>query len=245
MTVETLFLSPHHDDAVLSCGHWLEQHPGSIVATVFCASPGPGVPAGGWDGPSGFVTAEEACAAREAEDAAALAVVGAFQRRLPFCDDQYAKYRSPSLEDDVRAAVGSLLDELRPQRCFFPLGIRNEDHKMTRRVAIAVLDERHWCEAVAYAELPYQFSSPDFYEAALRETGLAIADGGRFDELLATVWTPVGPPPPHLWTRCRESLLAIKADITGSKPSTTLPRPPRGSTSNSRRTITRRVGQVR
>ena len=32
-------VSPHPDDAVLSCGQFLARHPGTTVITVFCGQP--------------------------------------------------------------------------------------------------------------------------------------------------------------------------------------------------------------
>jgi LmbE family N-acetylglucosaminyl deacetylase len=181
--IETLVMSPHYDDAVLSCGHWLERHPGAVVATVCCASPGVGVPAGGWDRRCGFARADEAAARRGAEDLAALEILGATQRRLPFCDEQYSAYRQATFEADIVAAVGALLDELQPQRCLFPVGVRHGDHQLTRRAARAALQKTAWCQAIAYADLPYSINSSRDLRKALAQSGLADADGERFEEV--------------------------------------------------------------
>src|SRR5580658_10141715 len=70
-----LVLSPHYDDAVLSCGAWLSSHPGSVVATVCTGRPGPGIGPHQWDGTSGFPSGDAAAMVRQGEDAAALAVL--------------------------------------------------------------------------------------------------------------------------------------------------------------------------
>ena len=61
-------LSPHFDDAVLSCAAWLEHHPGAVVATVRRAARTrvPADPA--WDALAGFVDADHSAEARGAED---------------------------------------------------------------------------------------------------------------------------------------------------------------------------------
>jgi LmbE family N-acetylglucosaminyl deacetylase len=184
MVTETLILSPHHDDAVLSCGHWIERHPGAVVATVFCASPGARVPAGPWDRQCGFVTADQAAAGRAAEDLAALTILGATQRSLSFSDEQYAAYRSRTLHADLVRTIGDLLDEMRPQRFLFPLGARHRDHQLTARAAVAALAERPPCQAMAYADLPYAIiSSPD-RKLALARSGLLERHGERFTNVV-------------------------------------------------------------
>ncbi len=68
----TLVISPHYDDAVLSCGHWLSQNQGAWVSTVCTAHPEQGIPASIWDRESGFENADEAMISRRAEDRAGL-----------------------------------------------------------------------------------------------------------------------------------------------------------------------------
>jgi hypothetical protein len=79
-------LSPHLDDAVLSTGMWLTNHPGSTVVTVCAGLPGPGIPASNWDKAGGFQDADEAVLARRQEDEAALQVLHADQYLLGFLD---------------------------------------------------------------------------------------------------------------------------------------------------------------
>ena len=60
----TLVISPHFDDAVLSCGHWLHMNPGAVVATVCSGKPERGSPASKWD--ARFGTADQAIEERRA-----------------------------------------------------------------------------------------------------------------------------------------------------------------------------------
>jgi LmbE family N-acetylglucosaminyl deacetylase len=154
--VRWLVISPHFDDAVLSCGHWLHRHPGTVVVTVCSGSPGPGVPASsGWDALAGFQNADEAVDARRAEDIAALTTLGAEQRLLGYVD---APYRSAeeetSFEDDLCQSIADVLDDVRPSLCLIPLGLLHVDHISTGRAARRALRNHPECIAITYAELP-------------------------------------------------------------------------------------------
>ena len=154
-----LVLSPHFDDAVMSCGELIGNSPGTIVATVCSASPGADVPASPeWDALAGFDTAEDAVLVRREEDRSALATLGAVQAGLGWVDELYR--RSLGREKvlaGVISSIGALLDDLRPRCCFFPIGLGGgaSDHELTRDAAAAALRPRRWCHSVAYAELPY------------------------------------------------------------------------------------------
>ena len=162
VTAVALVISPHFDDAVLSCGHWLHTNPGAVVATVCSGDPGPGIPAStGWDADAGFATASEATNARRAEDSAALAVLGSGQRLLGFLDNPYRVGRPLDENGCVEEAVAALLDELRPSLCLVPLGLLHPDHVGTGLAARAALRGRPTCTAVAYRDLPYAFM-PDW-----------------------------------------------------------------------------------
>lgn len=162
-------ISPHFDDAVFSCGHWLQRHPGTVVATVCSGNPGPGVPASEvWDTGSGFASADEATAVREAEDAAAVSTLGGERRLLGFLDFPYRSC-SDGFEEDLERAIGDLLDELRPVCCLAPLGLVHPDHISTGRAARSALGGRPQCSAIAYAELPYAIADPSLVPERLAE----------------------------------------------------------------------------
>lgn len=151
-----LFLSPHCDDAVFSCGDLLAVCAGSIVATV-CAGPAPaGAPMTEWDLAGGFRPGEDVTGLRRAEDLAALSILGCVPLWLDFRDRQYEP--SHSLED-LRAAVVSLVTTLRPSAIFIPLGLFHSDHlsvhEAARRAAHSHRD-RPWYlyEDAIYRRLP-------------------------------------------------------------------------------------------
>jgi LmbE family N-acetylglucosaminyl deacetylase len=166
-----LVISPHFDDAVLSAGAWLTRHPGATVATVFSGLPGEGVVAHEWDFNGGFTTGNDAATGRRAEDAGALELLQADQVVLGFLDGPYRPMtgRIHESEDiyngDIHAAITTslrqLLEGLRPRRCYFPLGALHEDHHIASNAAVAAILEAD-LPAIAYTDLPYAFSFPDF-----------------------------------------------------------------------------------
>jgi LmbE family N-acetylglucosaminyl deacetylase len=187
--VTALVLSPHFDDAVLSCAAWLEHHPGTVVATVCSGRPGRGVPADpAWDALAGFVDADHAAEARGAEDQEALGVVGAEQLRLGFLDGDYkAQVGRPHEETGVTGsfdvalaeALGRLLDDLCPELVLFPLGLVHPDHVATRRAAVGCLRARPDVPALAYLDLPYGLAYGD---VARRQIGSLQAAGVDLSE---------------------------------------------------------------
>lgn len=152
----TLVISPHYDDAVMSCGHWLAMNPGAIVSTVCSGFAGPGVGAGSWDETSGFVTADQATGARQAEDVAALIVLSASQGpRLGFLDNE--NRRNHETLAGLEQAIGALLDHIQPDRCLVPLGVAHPDHIATGIAAQRAVAGQLNMEAIVYADLPYRF----------------------------------------------------------------------------------------
>jgi len=97
-----VILSPHLDDAVLSCWHLLEG-PGDVrVVNVFAGKPPPDAAAGWWDELSGRRDSGQAVDERVAEDRAALALAGREPLNLDFLDHQYRRCDQP-LAPVVRA----------------------------------------------------------------------------------------------------------------------------------------------
>jgi LmbE family N-acetylglucosaminyl deacetylase len=163
---QLLVLSPHFDDAVLSCGELIGSRPGTEVATVCSGIPGPGVTASPeWDAPTtGCSLADQAARCRTEEDRRALSILNATQRGLGLVDELY---RLPEDRHDTwragTVALEALLDELRPRTLVFPIGLgaQGSDHDLAREIALAALVSRQWCYGVAYAELPYLFRNPE------------------------------------------------------------------------------------
>ena len=81
-------VSPHLDDAVLSCGNFMASHPGVSVVTVFAGNPPayPTDPMRQWDVQSGFAPGDDVMETRRHEDDAALEVLGAKPVHLEFIE---------------------------------------------------------------------------------------------------------------------------------------------------------------
>jgi len=103
-----VILSPHLDDAVLSCWHLL-CGPGEVtVINVFAGSPPPGRGPSWWDRLTGATDSVARMAERRAEDRAAFAIAGRTATCLEFLDEQY----EPDGQSvaDITAAICRLID---------------------------------------------------------------------------------------------------------------------------------------
>jgi LmbE family N-acetylglucosaminyl deacetylase len=204
-----LYLSPHFDDAALSCGGQIATLTAAgqtvLVVTVTGGDP-PAEPPSDTvrelhDRWTQSMTAEgvagEAAAAmvaqRRAEDRAALAVLGAGWRHLPFLDciyrcgpDDRALYPGPvdmfgppNPDDEATlAALAEAFAALPPAgRVYLPLGVGGHvDHLATRRAA-----ERVFAAPLYYEEYPYT-ARPGALAAAL-------ADRPQRFQKTSEVWT--------------------------------------------------------
>lgn len=172
-----LFLSPHLDDAVFSCGELIAACARPLVATVFAGTPAwPCATA--WDRACGFDDARGAMARRRAEDRAALAALQAGHRHLPFLDCQYGRSPAPG---ELASAIEALLARARPALAFVPLGLHHDDHRLLADAALLVRGAPPW---VAYEELPYSLRQGEVQRrlAALARRGWVatpLAQRGR------------------------------------------------------------------
>ncbi|RLD00055.1 MAG: hypothetical protein DRI65_16710 [Chloroflexota bacterium] len=172
-----IFLSPHLDDVVYSCGGfiWDLTNAGQDVEvwTICGADPPPG-------SLSPFATslhsdwglAENAYQIRRAEDQSALGILGAKSRYLPFLDCIYRQSSGGQFFYDSEQAIfggldvseSGLIDDLTADlesdihgdyRVVAPLGIGNHvDHELTRKAA-----NRLSRSASYYADYPYAWES--------------------------------------------------------------------------------------
>jgi LmbE family N-acetylglucosaminyl deacetylase len=148
-----LVISPHLDDAILSCGALLAAHREALVVTIFAGTPRDARMCTDRDARSGFRDAAHAIAARRREDTRALAEVEAQPRWLGFCDDQYDE---PASLVEVAAAVGALLDAHRERALLYPLGLFNHDHLLAHDATAAALETRPSRCAFVYEDVPYR-----------------------------------------------------------------------------------------
>lgn len=159
-----LVISPHFDDAVLSCGALLAGQQETVVCTVFAAAPRTPMQTS-WDTKSGFSDSSATMRARAIEDEQALAVLGAHPVHLPFCDAQYGE--SPSHEMLVEA-LARVVAEVPASTVFIPLGLFHSDHVLVSNACVAVLERLPERAAHAYEDVPYR-NMTGLVHARLRE----------------------------------------------------------------------------
>lgn len=136
MTVRpAVILSPHLDDAVLSCWHLL-CGPGEVtVINVFAGSPPPGSGASWWDRLTGATNSVTRMEERLAEDRAAIAVAGRTAISLEFLDEQYEP--ADQSVDQIVRALRELID---PDAVVYAPAALGEhgDHERVRSAALAL-----------------------------------------------------------------------------------------------------------
>ncbi len=148
-------ISPHLDDAALSCAGLLIARPGCVVATVYTGVPEDTGMQTDWDRRCGFANAGQAMRARAGEDRRAMEYVRAERVTLDFVDGQYV----PCADVELPALTERLLRLVtceRPDGVLIPLGLLHHDHV---RVSDAALLVREVCgEAAwfAYEDVPYR-----------------------------------------------------------------------------------------
>lgn len=189
-----IYLSPHLDDGVLSCGGAIHRQRAAgeavLVITLFSGDP----PAG--DSLSPFAQSQPAhqtaaprpAALRRAEDLAALTLLGARAHHLAFPDAIYRRLPNGAWP---YADLASLLGEVHPADpvtpealarevtaylpggerfvLYAPLAVgRHVDHQLVHRVARLLLDQGH--DVVFYEDYPYA-ETPGATAAALAAAG--------------------------------------------------------------------------
>ncbi len=141
----TLVLSPHLDDAVLSCAGYMGCRK-SVIATF-------------------FTVGDASYEARRVEDLEAAKIIGAQARHLGFKD---APFRSVLYSNFVgiigggfrpvrrlEKALARLLDELDPELVLAPLGVGNHvDHRLLRYAATKLVRPER---LLYYEDRPYAF----------------------------------------------------------------------------------------
>lgn len=146
----TVILSPHLDDAVLSCWHVLTQ-PGEVtVINVFAGVPvGLGPPAW-WDEYTGATDSGERVRERIEEDRLALALAGRKPMNLNFLDEQYREHDQPlaALIAEIERLVAS------EANIYAPAAFANHtDHALVRAAALEL--RASGFTVSLYADLPH------------------------------------------------------------------------------------------
>jgi LmbE family N-acetylglucosaminyl deacetylase len=189
-----IFLSPHYDDVVLSCG--------GVVASLADAGCRPlMVTVFGGETPEelvgdfarwkhsrwGYASADEVLAVRRAEDAAAAAILGCRTRWLGFFDaiyrgERYARdgelFGTPDeieagLVPLIAAEIRSLPEWEEGTRVYVPLGVGGHvDHQLT--FAAGRLLAAQGVPVFAYEDCPYAIHTPEGVARRLADLGAQV-----------------------------------------------------------------------
>lgn len=154
-------VSPHLDDAVLSCGGFLSVHPGATVVTVFAGNPDAyPTPQRLWDVQSGFGPDDDVMEARRREDRAALTRLDARPLHLDFIEHTYLPGDQPVAPELLAEQLVPALRGLDPTLVVAPFGLANPDHDVTHRACMLARDQlgagvSWWCyEDNGYKHIP-------------------------------------------------------------------------------------------
>lgn len=185
-------LSPHLDDAVLSCFAQLTLGAARVI-TIFAGVPSEAAPATGWDRVCGFESPAEHARVRLAEDERVMTGLGVDAERWGFVDYPNAAYGprpSPLALCDLIADATSAGDEL-----WAPVSVLSPsphpDHLLVREAMIGCADR----SAMLYADLPH----------CLKQVG----------EWPAPI-IPTGPEPPRAWLEHAALALTARATRLGT-----------------------------
>jgi LmbE family N-acetylglucosaminyl deacetylase len=143
-------LSPHFDDAVLSCWELLASPADVTVVNVFTGEPPAGTPPPWWDRATGAADPVERMRERRREDAAALALAGTSSVEIGLLDDQYRCAQLP-----LHEVVQRISFELAPQAVIHaPAAFDGHpDHVLVRDAALELAGAGR--AVVLYADLPH------------------------------------------------------------------------------------------
>lgn len=137
-------ISPHLDDAVLSCWHVLEAGDATVVS-VFTAVPEDGA-TGWWDKLTGTDDSPARVRERLSEDERAMALAGAPAIRLDLLDEQYRRNgATPPVAEALAEHVAEADEVYAPLGLFF-----TADHAVVRDAAFALR-----ADTLLYADHPH------------------------------------------------------------------------------------------
>jgi LmbE family N-acetylglucosaminyl deacetylase len=147
---EVVILSPHLDDAVLSCWSILTSRRPVTVINVFTGAPDAGTPLSRWDRLTGARDPRERGRERVQEDSEVLEKLGCEPINLGFIQDDYRGHP----QDAGEVLDGILPRVTRSATVYAPSGIgAHPDHLTVRAAAVAL--HRKGFAVTLYGELPY------------------------------------------------------------------------------------------
>lgn len=168
-TGPALVISPHLDDAVLSCAQLIRTRPGTTIMTILAGFP-PGVHTGWSARTTGLPVAKDANLKRRSEDQSAARALGA---RTAWVDIPAQEY-GPAFPTDrllrISQSIVAAVTTGEFPSVFIPLGVTHPDHIIVSDAALrAVLDSKS--ESYVYMDMPYGQASPRRVRRRLRRIG--------------------------------------------------------------------------
>ncbi len=148
-----LVISPHLDDAVLSCEALLKFSRDAHVLTVFGGDAPADAPLAEWDRQCGFPAGVNVMEARRAEDSRALTGLGA----VPLWGNELQEgYRTDAANlERITSLITATIDSIAPTHFLFPLGLKHHDHLLVAAACGIAARERALTTSFVYAERPY------------------------------------------------------------------------------------------
>src|SRR5215213_10264116 len=144
MESHRIVISPHLDDAVLSCWHVLEDGDATVV-TVFTGAPAAAT-MGWWDKLTGSDDSPARVRERLREDERAMSLAGVGYVHLDLLDEQY---RRNGASEPVAEALGEHVDGA--DEVYAPLGfLFSGDHELVRDAVLGLRGNTR-----LYADLPH------------------------------------------------------------------------------------------
>jgi LmbE family N-acetylglucosaminyl deacetylase len=167
MTEATLVISPHLDDAVLSCGRYLASHPGCTVVTVFAGLPDPAIRQVGLGWDELFENSTVAVLHRRGEDTHGLKRLQATPLHLNYLDGQYHTQRSPNFENGIHDDLSSIVRDY--STVLMPLGLLHPDHQLVSDISASL---EMSATRVLYMDMPYGLFRYDAVVQRLHQLGM-------------------------------------------------------------------------
>jgi LmbE family N-acetylglucosaminyl deacetylase len=179
-------ISPHLDDAALSCSLFIAAHPGSHLTTVFADGPASVRPLTPWDlAAPYFADIADVMDTRRAENVRAAALIEATARHMSYWDHQYRndRYGYAGLSDrDLPEVIAADLLRQDPaaDAWMIPLGLGHPDHRLAADAALIAAERWLPYQPVyVYEELPAAVEYPAEVlgrKWRLEERGLALEE---------------------------------------------------------------------
>jgi LmbE family N-acetylglucosaminyl deacetylase len=165
-----LVISPHLDDAVLSCGQLIKSRRDTTVMTVLAGFPD-GAHAG-WSGrTTGLPIAKDANLRRREEDKKAMQALGAKTMWIDIPAQEYGPVASPSGRLlMIQGAIESAVATTEAHSVFVPLGVTHPDHVIVSDAALLAVATSS-LESYVYMDMPYGQARPRQVRRRLRQIG--------------------------------------------------------------------------